>query len=98
MHNMLETAEIKKIANLAKLDLSTAEMDHFSDQLSDILNYLDQIKSLDLSSVTESISGATDLQHVLRPDQVQVSDVESIRQAYQLEDDYLVSPGVFNKQ
>ncbi|MCB9802846.1 Asp-tRNA(Asn)/Glu-tRNA(Gln) amidotransferase subunit GatC [Candidatus Nomurabacteria bacterium] len=94
----MQAEEIKKIANLAKLDLSSAEKDSFLRQLSDILAYLDQIKDLNLEQVPESISGAEEIEHVLRTDQVEDSDPKSIRQAYQLTDDYLVSPGVFNKK
>lgn len=94
---MLDIEEIKKIANLARLKLSEQEMASFSHQLSDILNYLDQIKSLDLSQVVESISGAQDIEHVLRTDQVLASDVVSLQQAYKLDEGHLVAPNVFNK-
>ena len=94
---MLSQEEVKKIANLARLELSAQEIDNFSNQLSDILNYLDQIKSLDLSQVSESISGAENIEHVLRVDKVEESDVSSLRQSYKLNDGHLVAPNVFNK-
>jgi aspartyl-tRNA(Asn)/glutamyl-tRNA(Gln) amidotransferase subunit C len=94
---MLSQEEVKKIANLARLELSDKEINNFSNQLSDILNYLDQIKSLDLSQVSESISGAENIEHVLRVDKVEESDVSSLRQSYELNDGHLVAPNVFNK-
>ncbi len=94
---MLSQEEVKKIANLARLELSDKEINNFSNQLSDILNYLDQIKSLDLSQVSESISGAENIEHVLRVDKVEESDVSSLRQSYKLNDGHLVAPNVFNK-
>jgi aspartyl-tRNA(Asn)/glutamyl-tRNA(Gln) amidotransferase subunit C len=94
---MISTEEIKRIANLAKLELSAEEMANFAKQLSDILSYLDQIKVLDLENVPESLSGAEDIDHVLRTDQVVASDSKVLLQANNLADNQLLAPNVFNK-
>lgn len=94
---MITTEEIKKIANLAKLELSAEEMANFAKQLSDILSYLDQIKALDLENVSESLSGAEDIDHVLRADQVVASDSKVLLPANNLADNQLLAPNVFDK-
>lgn len=94
---MITTEEIKRIANLAKLELSAEEMANFAQQLSDILSYLDQIKALDLENVPESLSGAEDIDHVLRTDQVVASDSKVLLPANHLADNQLLAPNVFNK-
>ncbi len=43
--------EIKKIASLAKLELSAKELKDYSGQLSDVLSYIDQLQKVDTSSV-----------------------------------------------
>ncbi|MBT4349205.1 Asp-tRNA(Asn)/Glu-tRNA(Gln) amidotransferase subunit GatC [bacterium] len=89
--------EILKIANLAKLRLTQAEAVKFEDQLSDILEYVDQIQKIDLNNVEPSISGAEDIIHPLREDKVKDSVPETIKQSYKLKDNYLLAPGVFKK-
>jgi Asp-tRNA(Asn)/Glu-tRNA(Gln) amidotransferase C subunit len=61
------------------------------------LAYVDQVQKIDLNDVELSISGAEDIEHHLRADQVGESVPEAIKQAYQLKDNYLVAPGVFKK-
>jgi len=61
--------EVVRIAKLARLELTEAETEAFSGQLSRILTYVDQLKKLDTSDVGEAIasSGAA---NVFRPDKV----------------------------
>jgi len=47
----LDRAQVEKIALLARLDLTAAETETLSTQLSNILNYVDDLKSLDTSNV-----------------------------------------------
>ena len=42
----LNKKEIKHIANLARLELSDAELDKYKDQLSDVLDWIDQLKEV----------------------------------------------------
>jgi aspartyl-tRNA(Asn)/glutamyl-tRNA(Gln) amidotransferase subunit C len=93
----LSKEEIIKLANLAKLQLSPEEVKIFKDQLTDILGYIDQLKKLDLADTKISLSGAEEIDHQLRLDMVAESQPDTINQAYELKDNYLVSPGVFKK-
>ncbi|PIR12739.1 Asp-tRNA(Asn)/Glu-tRNA(Gln) amidotransferase GatCAB subunit C [Candidatus Falkowbacteria bacterium CG11_big_fil_rev_8_21_14_0_20_39_10] len=61
--------EIKHIANLARLDLTEAEFKKYGSQLSDVLNYIDQLKEVDTAGV-EPTAQVTGLENVLREDVV----------------------------
>ena len=43
--------DVKRIAELARLELTTDELDLFTRQLGDILTYVEQIRSLDTTGV-----------------------------------------------
>jgi aspartyl-tRNA(Asn)/glutamyl-tRNA(Gln) amidotransferase subunit C len=43
--------EIKKIASLAKLDLTESELDKFETEFNSILDYVSQINSIDVSGI-----------------------------------------------
>ncbi|HEX5036213.1 MAG TPA: Asp-tRNA(Asn)/Glu-tRNA(Gln) amidotransferase subunit GatC [bacterium] len=47
----LSKDEVLKIANLARLELSAAEVEKYGDQLSAILDYVDTLNKLDVSSI-----------------------------------------------
>ena len=47
----LSRQDVKRIAELARLELTTDELDLFTRQLGDILTYVEQIRSLDTTGV-----------------------------------------------
>lgn len=47
----LSQEDVKRIAELARLELTTDELDLFTRQLGDILTYVEQIRSLDTTGV-----------------------------------------------
>ena len=59
--------EVTKIAKLARIELSEKEKEKFSGQLSEILNYVEQLNQTDTSQVSET-SQVTGLEHVYRED------------------------------
>ncbi|MEO8681272.1 MAG: Asp-tRNA(Asn)/Glu-tRNA(Gln) amidotransferase subunit GatC [Vicinamibacterales bacterium] len=44
--------DVKRIADLARLELTNEELDLFTRQLGDILTYVEQIRALDTTGVT----------------------------------------------
>jgi aspartyl-tRNA(Asn)/glutamyl-tRNA(Gln) amidotransferase subunit C len=48
----LSREDVTRIAELARLELTTDELDLFTRQLGDILTYVEQIRSLDTTGVT----------------------------------------------
>lgn len=69
---------IKYVANLARIGLTEKELMHFTGQLDRILEYVHQIKELDITSL-EPTSHVFEMKNVYRDDKVKpslpVSDV-----------------------
>lgn len=67
---MLDREQVRKVAHLARLKLTTAEEETFTTQLGDILGYFEQLNELDVSHV-EPTTRAIDVSNVVRADQLQ---------------------------
>lgn len=65
----LTPEQVKHIADLARLELSTTEQERYAEQLSSILEYVDQLRSVDTTGV-EPTAQVTGLENVLREDVV----------------------------
>lgn len=85
----LKKEEIQHIANLARLDLSEAELELYGNQLSGILDYIDQLQSVDTTGI-EPTAQVTGLQNIWREDVVNEWDVveqaSALKQAPEMED------------
>jgi aspartyl-tRNA(Asn)/glutamyl-tRNA(Gln) amidotransferase subunit C len=66
----LTIEEVEYIAGLARLQLNAEEINRFREQLSDILDYVARLQSLDTSGITPT-SSVLPKRSVLRPDEVQ---------------------------
>jgi aspartyl-tRNA(Asn)/glutamyl-tRNA(Gln) amidotransferase subunit C len=60
---MLNKEEVRKVATLARLELSDEEIDVLTPQLSNILNYIDQLKEVDTTDIlpTAQVTGLSDV-------------------------------------
>ncbi|MDR0843103.1 MAG: Asp-tRNA(Asn)/Glu-tRNA(Gln) amidotransferase subunit GatC [Acidobacteriota bacterium] len=68
--------EVLKIADLARLHFDAAEMDAFTTQFQGILDYIEQLKQVDVEGVepTSHVSLAPDFEkHMFREDEVVAS-------------------------
>ena len=63
---------MKRIAKLARLELSTEEIQSLSHQLTDILHYVEQLETVDTDGV-EPLSHVHDVVNNLRKDEVKTS-------------------------
>jgi aspartyl-tRNA(Asn)/glutamyl-tRNA(Gln) amidotransferase subunit C len=85
----LSEEEIKHIADLANLELSTEELKKYGGQLSAILSYIDQLKEVDTSDI-DSSEHASGLVNAWREDEVKnwpKDDIKlSLEQASDFED------------
>lgn len=68
----LTRQEVEKVALLARLKLSDEELEHFTEQLSQIVAYVDQLAELDTESV-EPLAHPLDVTNVFREDEEQPS-------------------------
>jgi len=76
----LSKDEIQHIAKLARLELTDAELKKYSGQLSAVLNYIDQLKEVDVKGV-EPTAQVTGLENVLREDMVRDWNKKEIEEA-----------------
>lgn len=51
MEKKIDQAQVRKVAKLARLDLTDSEVAEFSDQLSAILEYVEKMNELDTDNV-----------------------------------------------
>lgn len=68
MPHTLTADDVRKVARLARLKLTPAEVDAFARQLGDVLAYVDQLGEIDTSQVAP-LAHPIELQNVLRPDE-----------------------------
>ena len=78
---MIDREEVKKVANLARLEISEAEEVEFTTQLNSILEYFDQLSELDTADVAPT-TRAIELSNITRPDKLMpFSEKEALRAA-----------------
>ena len=65
----LTREEVRHVATLARLRLTSEEEDRFTEQLDNILQYMEKLNRLDTSKV-EPFTHAVDISHTLREDKV----------------------------
>lgn len=68
--------EVRHIAHLARLRLSDEEVGKFSNQLTDILGWIEMLNEVDTSGTVET-SQVTGLQNVVRTDDVECGGLSS---------------------
>lgn len=59
--------EVRHVAKLAKLEFKPEEIAHFTEQMSDILDMVEQLNSVDTTDVPVTTHGVV-LKNVMRPD------------------------------
>lgn len=89
---------VKHVAKLANLPLTNQEEEKYSEQLSKILEYVDQLNSVDTSSVetTFNVSGQV---NVLDEDKVGIclTQEEALSNTAKKRDGFFVTKGVFDE-
>lgn len=68
----LTLADVEKIADLARLELTEAEKQQYLEQLSAILHYAERLNTLDLTDIPPT-AHAIAQQNVMRPDAIEPS-------------------------
>ena len=65
----LSTEDILKLAKLSKLELTTGQVERFRTELEEIVEYVEQLQSVDVSGL-EPTNQVTGLTNVTRPDEI----------------------------
>ena len=65
---MLDRAQVLHVARLARLELTDAEVEQMTTELSKVLDHIEKIRELDLEGVPPT-SHVLDVVNVLRPDE-----------------------------
>lgn len=70
---MISKDEVKHIAELARIGLSESEIEKYSKDLSSILDFIEQLKEVDITGV-EAMSHVTGLENITREDKTREFD------------------------
>jgi len=100
MSDSLSLNQTRKIAHLARLDLSEQNLQKYASQLSHILEYFDQLGQLDTNGVAETAQ-VTGLENITRPDQTGTRTLDAsaaLNQAVQSHDNYIVVPEILTNR
>lgn len=94
---MIDSQQVQKVANLARLEITTQEEEQFTSQLSSILDYFEQLSELDTDNVPPT-TRAIELSNITRPDKLQpFRDRESLLQgAPEQEGDFFRVPQILS--
>jgi len=72
MERKIDQAQVKKVARLSRLDLTEAEVEEFTGQLSAILDYVEKMNELNTDNV-EPLAHCLPISNVFRADSVKES-------------------------
>ncbi|BAQ60426.1 aspartyl-tRNA(Asn) amidotransferase subunit C [Geminocystis sp. NIES-3708] len=91
----LSKEEVKKVANLARLEINSAEEGEFGTQLNAIFDYFEQLKELDTENVLPT-TRAIDVSNITRKDeQITYNDREGLlNSAPEREEDFFRVPKI----
>lgn len=66
---MIDREQVRKVANLARLEMEPEEEEQFATQMNSILEYFEQLSELDTQDVAPT-TRAIDVSNVTRPDEL----------------------------
>ena len=72
MEKKIDQAQVRKVAKLSRLELTEAEVQEFTGQLSAILDYVEKMNELDTDSV-QPLAHCLPISNVFRQDRVRES-------------------------
>lgn len=91
----IDNATVRRIATLARIEVTDAELSTWAEQLSGIMGWIEQLKEVNTEGVTP-MSGGTDLKLVLRADMVTDGGIvdQVLANATEPQDGYFTVPKV----
>jgi aspartyl-tRNA(Asn)/glutamyl-tRNA(Gln) amidotransferase subunit C len=93
----LDEAQVRKVARLSRLELSEAEVEEFTGQLSAILDYVEKMNELDTDNV-EPLAHCLPISNVFRQDCVRESlgTQKTLANAPQRDGDFFKVPKILD--
>ncbi len=73
---MLSEEEVKKVAGLARIELSESEVEKFQKDLSSIIDYVEELQQVDTDGL-DIVSSVTGLENVQRDDKAVMIDYQN---------------------
>lgn len=94
---MIDNEQVRKVANLARLELTSDEEAQFTTQLNSILEYVEQLKELDTTDVPPT-TRAIEVSNITREDKRETfQDREGLlNTAPELEDNFFKVPKILD--
>ena len=91
----ISAEDVRKVANLARLDLPEDQIETYTAQLEEILSYIDQLQEIDTQNISPT-TRAVEVVNAMREDLVEVksSREEILNQAPQREGDFFRVPKI----
>ncbi|BAY43447.1 glutamyl-tRNA (Gln) amidotransferase subunit C [Scytonema sp. HK-05] len=96
---MIDSEQVRKVAHLARLELTPEEEEKFTTQLASILDYFEQLSELDVNNVPPT-ARAIDVSNVTRADELQPypNREDILQSAPQQEGDFFKVPKILNEE
>ena len=97
---MIDREQVRKVALLARLELTAEEEEQFTTQLGSILEYFEQLSELDVTNV-QPTTRAIDVSNVTRPDETLQSHAERqaiLSSAPEQEGDFFKVPQILSAE
>lgn len=94
----LARAEVERVSLLARLELSEAELTSMTEQLGQVIGYMDLLAELDTEDV-EPMAHAVELSNVFRPDELRDSypRAEMLARAPHADGEFYLVPAVLGE-
>ncbi len=95
----IDREQVKKVAHLARLEITPEEEQQFTTQLSSILEYFEQLSELDTDEVAPT-TRAIETSNITRPDELKpFPDKEDLlKEAPQQEGEYFKVPQILSSE
>jgi len=86
----VDDEEVRHVASLARIDLDDGEVERFTEQFGDILEYFEALDAV------PDVDREAELANVMRPDEVRegLTQAEALQNAPETEDGYFKGPKV----
>ncbi|HVX11285.1 MAG TPA: Asp-tRNA(Asn)/Glu-tRNA(Gln) amidotransferase subunit GatC [Pirellulales bacterium] len=94
----LARAEVERVSLLARLELTETELTAMTEQLGQVLGYMDLLSELDTEDV-EPMAHAVELSNVFRPDELRASydRAEMLARAPHADSEFYLVPAVLGE-